>query len=259
VLLAVVHLPPSFAALDAAGVKSLAAAIGLSPADVRMRLSGILPRILLSECEAGDLTDAAAALQRLNVATAICDPKAVPTDDERVIGRRLSIAGDVLQIEDGAGTTHEIPRAAVGLLQRGLRATSETRTVTTTHRKFDAGRALLSGGLMLTKKSTQTATTTTETRDLFLLVQRRDGGDDVILYERRLDYRFLGADMQPASRANFDRLVARVRGFCPRAPFDERVAQTSFVNALPSTSADPTDLGLHLVALAVARTAEFSG
>ena len=254
-LLAVVRLPPSFAALDVPAIKSVATALGLSAADVRMRLSGVLPRVVLNEPDADALSDAAAALQRLGIATVTCDPRMAPTDDERVIGRRVAVDGDVLQIWDAADTCHEIPRDALALLQRGIRATTEHKTVTTTQRKFDAGRALLSGGLLLTKSSTLTSTTATETRELFLLLQRADGGSDLVLYERRLDYRFLGGDMQPASRANFDRLVSRIRAFCPRAPFDERVAQAGFVSALPATSADPTDLGLYLVALAVGGSA----
>jgi hypothetical protein len=94
---------------------------------------------------------------------------------------------------------------------------------------------------------------TNETREAFLLVQRGDGAGDLMLYERRLDYRFLGAEMQPSSHANFDRLVTRVRAFCPAVPVDERVAQPSFVNGLPATSGDSTDLALYLVALASAR------
>jgi hypothetical protein len=261
VLLAVIRTPQPIAALSADAMKSVAAAAGLAAADVRMRLSGVLPRVLLSEREADNLDGAAAALGRLGFATVICDPAAAPTDDDRIIGRRVAVDGEVLQIWDGADTCHELPRPAIALVQRGLRTSTETTTTTTTQRKFDAGRALLSGGLMLTRKATQTTTQTTETRELFLLIQRRDGAPDVILYERRLDYRFLGAEMQPASRANFDRLLARLRAFCPRTPFDERAGQPGFLRALPSTSAEPTDLGLYLIALAHAQAAAatFSG
>jgi hypothetical protein len=255
VLLAVIRTPQPIGALSVDAIRGVAAAAGLAAADVRMRLSGVLPRVLLSEREADNLDGAAAALGRLGFATVICDPAAAPTDDDRIIGRRITVDGDVLQIWDSADTCHELPRAAIALVQRGLRTNIETTTTTTTQRKFDASRALLSGGLLLTKKATQTATQTKETRELFLLLQRQDGTPDVILYERRLDYRFLGAEMQPASRANFDRLVTRLRAFCPRTPVDERACQPGFVSALPTTSAEPTDLGLYLIALAHAQTA----
>ncbi|HXI57986.1 MAG TPA: hypothetical protein VNO55_18100 [Polyangia bacterium] len=260
-LLVVLAMPKALAAIDGAAVKAIAGAIGAAPADVRMRLAGRLPRVLASDSDGAALAAAAEALEALGLQTVVCDPTEAPSDRERVIGRRVnpSSADGALQVWDGAETCHEIPRAAVQLLQRGVRAATEQRTVTTTQRKFDAGRALLSGGLMLTKKSTQTSTTTTETREPFLLVQRAGGEGDVILYERRLDYRFLGTDLQPSSHANFERLVAAVRAFCPQAPFDDRVGQAGFLQGLPATAAEPTDLGLYLITLAQARAAAFRG
>lgn len=248
-LLVVVAAPKPIAAFTGDDMKAVAGAVGLAAADVRMRLGGTLPRVLLREREADELDGAATALRRLGFLTIVCDPAAAPTDEDRIIGRRVAVDGDRLQIWDAADNCHELPRHALALVQRALRMNSETHTTTTTQRKFDAGRALLSGGLLLTKKATQTTTLTTETRELFLLLQRHDGLPDLILYERRLDYRFLGADMQPASRANFDRLIARLRAFCPRTPFDERASHPDFVAALPPTAVDPTDLGLYLIAL----------
>ena len=249
VLLAVAGMPQAIGRLDDAVVKAVAAALGLAAADVRMRLGGVLPRVVASDADGDALAAAARALDALGLQTVTCDPQAAPGDDERIIGRRVEVDGDVLQVWDATQTCHECPRQQIALVQRGVRTSVEKQTVTTTQRRLDLGRIVMSGGLMLTKKTAQTSTQTTETRESFLLVQRADGAEDLILYERRLDYRFLGAAMQPSSHANFDQLVARVRAFCPGAPFDERVAQPAFVNALPTTVADPTDLALYLVAL----------
>jgi hypothetical protein len=250
VLLAVTALPAPVAQLDGAALRQAAAAIGLAAADVRMRLSGLLPRVLLSDREGDELAEAAAALNRLGFATIICDPALAPTDDERIVGRRVEITGERLRVWDGADACHECQRADVALIQRGVRATVERRTVTTTQSRLDPARAILSGGLILTKKTTQSQTLTNETRDAFLLIQRADGAGDLMLYERRLDYRFLGPEMQPSSHPNFERLVARVRLFCPAVPVDDRVARPGFVGGLPSTTSDPTDLALYLITLA---------
>jgi len=69
------------------------------------------------------------------------------------------------------------------------------------------------------------------------------------------DYRFLGADKQPASHANLERTLVRLRALAPAAPVDDRVAKPGFVGGLPLTSCDPVDLALYLVTLA--RTAGF--
>lgn len=252
-------MPQPARQLDGAAIKAVAAAVGLAPADVRMRLGGLLPRVLLSDSDPDVLANATKALGALGFRAITCDPAAAPTDDERIIGRRVETGGDLLQVWDAAQTCHECPRDRIRLLQRGVRISSERRDVTTTQRRLDLGRAVISGGLMLTKKTTQVSTHITETREPFLLVQRADGADDLMLYERRMDYRFLGDDMQPSSHANFDRLVARLRICFPAVPFDDRVGRPGFVSALPATTVDPTDLGLYLVALATLPSGRSAG
>jgi len=102
----------------------------------------------------------------------------------------------------------------------------------------------------MTKRVEHTATETTETREALLVIQRRDGGEDIVLSERRLDYRFLGAQLSPSSHANFEATVALVRGAATSARFDERAARPGFAAGLPRCSSDPLDVALHLVQLA---------
>jgi hypothetical protein len=106
---------------------------------------------------------------------------------------------------------------------------------------------------MLTSKVQKQSVRTEEAREAFLLLQRNDGQPDAIIYERRVDYRFLGTDKQPASYANLERTLARLRTLAPTAPVDDRVARPGFVGGMPLTSSDPADLALYLVTLARAR------
>jgi hypothetical protein len=104
---------------------------------------------------------------------------------------------------------------------------------------------------LLTKKVSQTSTKTTETAEPFLLIQRRDGEPDLIFYERRIDYRALGPDMQPSSRGNLEVLWGRCKAMVlAPAVVDDRVARPGFVSGMPATAAEPIDLALFLVALA---------
>ena len=122
--------------------------------------------------------------------------------------------------------------------------------MTTSERRFAPVKALLSGGLLLTKKVERTAVKTSEHPEWFVLVQRNDGGPDIIIYERRIDYRFLGAEMLPSSRGNLELVFARLRALAPGVATDDRVGQPGFVAGLPACRADPVDLALVLVALA---------
>lgn len=222
-----------------------AKATGLPLADLNRRLAGILPRVLFP---GGAEPAVIEALEQLGFGVLALDPAVVAGDDERVLARRIEFAGGVLLATDGKGSVHRCAPADITLLQRGMRTATSAETVTTSERKLSVGRAVLSGGLLLTKKVEKTSVKTTETAEPFLLVQRT-AEPDVILYERRIDYRPLGAEMQPASRANLEVVWRKLQALAPDR-VDDRVARPGFVTGLPLTSVDPVDLALALVSLA---------
>jgi len=246
-LLVAIHAPfPS----EPKALARAAAASGLSAADLGNRLRGTLPRVLLSDADGEHLRAVAAELEPLGFVTAVCDARAAPTDAERVLARGLRLAADGFTAIDAGGDEHECPWHAIEGIQRGVRVTTDVKKETKTETKLDVGRALLSGGLILTRTEKKVTERKTESAEPFVLVQRGDGEPDVMLYERRIDYRFLGRDMQPSSRGNLEIVVQRLRAGAPRAPFDDRVARPGFVSSLPAAPIDGVDLALFLVTLA---------
>ena len=241
------------ALVEATAGAQAASVTGLSAADLRHRLQGALPRVLMSDADGDRLAAISDRLDELGFITMVCDPRLAPTDTDRVLARSFRLEPDQLVAVDAGGGEHEVPWTVIEAIQRGIRVhTQKIEEKTVTH-KFDATRAVLSGGLILTKKEEIVTTRKTETAEPFALVQRSDGEPDIMLYERRLNYRTLGSDMQPSSRANLEALVRRLRAAAPAAIYDERVARPGFVTALPSSSVDAVDLGLHLVSLALRR------
>ena len=227
-----------------------AAAAGLSVADIRYRTQGTLPRVLMSDVDGDRLAAIGERLDVLGFATLICDPRGTPTDAERVVAQSMRLETEGLVVIDGPGDEHPCAWTVIEAIQRGVRVTTVTTKEKTSERKFDVTRAVLSSGLILTRKEEREIIRKTETSEPFVLVERNDGEPDIVLYERRMNYRFLGRDMQPASRANLEEVVRRLRAAAPAAAYDDRVARPGFITALPATAADPVDLGLHLVALA---------
>lgn len=254
-LLIVARAPSSADALSRA-----APIAGLIVADLQRRLAGVLPRVLLLDASADKLRDIGAKLNLLGFLIAVVDPTDVPTDDQRIVPRSLVLGTSELVTVEGVGaeTRRSIPASAIDLFQRGARATRETKTTKTSERKFALGRAVVSGGLVMTKKVERTDTSTVETREPFVLVQRNDGGPDMIIYEKRLDFRFLGAQMQPTSHGNLERVLANLRALAPTAPLDDRVQRPGFVTGLPPVGVEPVDLALHLVRVARALEAKRS-
>jgi hypothetical protein len=242
-LLAVARIP------DRADARAQAAQVsGLALADLNRRLAGTLPRVLFAGPGPAAET-LGAQLEALGFGVLTCDPAVVPGDGDRVVARRIEFSGGALVATDARGETHRCAPPAIAILQRGTRVSTSSEKVTTSERKFDVGRAVLSGGLLLTKKVAQTTVKTNETAEPFLLLQRRDGEPDLIFYERRIDYRALGPEMQPSSRGNIELLWTKLKAMAPAA-VDDRVGRPGFVSGLPATSADPVDLALYLVALA---------
>ena len=226
---------------------------GLPPADFSRRLAGTLPRVLLAAAPVDHVGTLVDGLESLGFAAFACDPAVAPSDEDRLLVRGIEVESGALAFLDGQGNRHACAGNALLLIQRGVRVIRTSETVKTDERRLDVGKAILTGGLMMTSKVQKQSVRTEETREAFLLLQRNDGQPDAIVYERRVDYRFLGADKQPSSHANLERTLARLRAFAPAAPVDDRAARPGFVTGLPLTSSDPVDLALHLVALARTR------
>jgi hypothetical protein len=252
-LLVVIRVPPSNDAVSRA-----AQVTGLAPADVQRRLAGILPRVLSVDANADNLRQTGNKLTSLGFVTAVVDTAEVVGDHQRIVARSLSFGAGEIVVSQGTGseTRHGLPLSAIALLQRAVRTSSESKTTTTTERKFAVGRALATGGLAMTKKVDKTVTQTQQSREPFVLLQRNDGGREVILYEKRLDYRFLGPEMQPTSVGNLDRTLRKIQALVPSVPFDDRAQRPGFASGLPHVGVDPVDLALHMVR--VARTLEAS-
>jgi hypothetical protein len=226
---------------------------GLPPADFSRRLAGTLPRVLLAAVPVEQIGALVDEFESLGFAAFSCDPAAAPDDDDRLLVRGIAFESGVVAFLDAQGNRHPCAGATVSLIQRGVRVVTTSETVTTSERRLDVGKAVLSGGLMLTTKVKKQSVKTEETREAFVLVQRNDGQPDAIIYERRVDYRFLGAAKQPASHANLERTLTDLRVLAPHSPVDDRVAKPGFVTGLPITSSDPVDLALYLVTLARTR------
>ena len=182
-LLVVVRAPASGppAAADPERSARAAKVAGLSAADVRHRLQGTLPRVLLNDADGDRLAAIGERLEELGFATVVCDPRLAPTDADRVIGARRFVSSPTPASRwTPAGGEHECPFAAVEAIQRGTRVTTQTTKEKTVEHKFDVGRAVLSSGLILTRKEVKETVRKTETTEPFALVQRNDGEPDII-------------------------------------------------------------------------------
>jgi hypothetical protein len=228
-----------------------AAATGLALVDVRRRLVGILPRILLVAADRDEIDAAGERLERAGFSTVAFDPISAPSDEDRIVARALETRGDALVAVAGVGveTRHVVPWPSFELIQRGVRQLARREKVTTSTRQLAIGRTILAGGLPVTKKVERTELVARGEDEPFALLHRCDGGNDIILYERRMDYSFLGSQRDSSSRANLEKTVALI-ATRSQASVDNRVGRPGFVAGIPPCNADPVDVALHLAQLA---------
>ncbi|EYF02841.1 Hypothetical protein CAP_6421 [Chondromyces apiculatus DSM 436] len=147
----------------------------------------------------------------------------------------------------------------LALIRASQRVRLET-TVEVKEQKIGLGRAVTTGGLVMTKTVTRQQTRVSDERAEVLYLYRRSGELPWILRERSASYTWLGDRIAPVSLQNFRQTVALLRERAPRAHYDERL--TGPRRALPAAgepsaaSSDPTaDLLAHALALWASRQA----
>lgn len=236
---------------DPASLPQAAAIAGLAPVDASRLLTGTLPRVLVRGTKEGPRL--VAALEAAGFIAFAAEPSAIPTDRHRVVVRNLTFTSGGFVAVDTRGQEQACPATALAAFLRGIRHLESSETIKSTERKLDIGKAILSSGLMLTKKVETTSERRTYSREPFLLIQRHDGQPALMLYEQRLNYQGLGAGLQPSRAANFLALLERLRTLAPAAPLDDRILRPGFLTGLPPLAADPADLALFLVSEAMAR------
>jgi hypothetical protein len=225
----------------------VASLTGLALADVTLRLTGELPRVLLTGADGARMQSLVGALTTAGFGALVCDLKEVSSDRERVVPRTLELSPGGLRAVERSQVAHDCPLTAIGLFQRGIRTMFETRD----EERRPKPRVGLGGGLASWSPS---GATRYESREAFIVIHRVDGLHDIILYEKRLDFRFLGDELQPSTHGNLMLTLRRLRTLAPRVPYDERTARRAFVDHLAAMTDDPVDLALHLVKLMQVRT-----
>lgn len=138
------------------------------------------------------------------------------------IVRRFSLGEHELHVETEKGDNLDISFQDIDLILCGIRISRGTTTEILKERSINLGRAVLSGGMMITKTTKTTRDVTTEVRERFVNLYAVDA-PTIIFRENALDYNSLGSARKPSRSENFTYLVAELRRGCPGAQYDERL------------------------------------
>ena len=228
----IVTLVRSPSSIDTA-VTSLVEILDLSLYEARTLLNAPTPRVLATRGDRDDADDLSAALSATGFSTKILDGRSVTVEHDADLVASLSLTPEAISATRRDCSERVLRNHEIRLLVRGMSTSLSITEHEETTRKLSVGKTLLTGGLMTHDKVTTKTTQTTRAHQGFLQVHTSDGGPPLYLFDQRMSYAFLGKDIQPASLANMDTLIAMLKQRAPHAAFDDRLMRAPNLGALP--------------------------
>ena len=208
----------------AAFAPALASALGITSyeASIRLRVSGSGPFVIATFGERAAADEANRKLKASRLSTVMLSDEEAASSQKGFSARTFRFNEHTLQAESRQKETLAVDYQKIFLIIRGMGIKQEISTETTKERKFNLGKAVLSGGLIISKTVKTTEQKITEEREGFLFVYA-EGRLPLVFREGALDYSSLGPALQPSRTANFTALLAELRRRAPQARFDDRL------------------------------------
>ena len=214
--------------------KALAADLGTIAYEERLKLTAGLPAIVLATTD-GDAAQALLAKLRARKHRALlCRASSVVPASAMVSLRRFQMDADALVAADD-----RLPWRDVSALIHARHHKQTETTETVTDKKFNLGRAVMTGGLVMRKTEKREVTTRTADTEHVLYVFRADGGTPWLLRELGTHFGALGAALEPTATRNFQIAVEQFRARAPQAKFDASLVHRPITDV---------DLYAHLIA-----------
>jgi hypothetical protein len=242
-----VHYPPG---KGEALVAPLAEALDKTPYEARARVSDPEggPAVVARYGEIEPAWACAGRLRSNGISPILLTPEDVETDERRFLVRSFHLGDHGITATSRRGESAEIDYRQVSFFLRGTRVDEKTELKTTEQRKFSAGRALMTSGLLMTKTVRKLEQVKTADREDFLQLYV-EGRPPLAFRSGGLDYRALGSTLQPSVQANFNRLTALLRQALPQARYDERLANSQARARVlgPGLSENHLDIAISLI------------
>ncbi len=195
--------------------------IGSTPYEVRIALTAGMPAVVLTTIDKE-------LAQRVLSRIAERGNLVIGADDEYVVDSESMVTMKRFRMDPDGYRTEEAPSEllpfgdVLAIVRATHRLSTASRTVTK-ERSFSAGRAILSGGLVMTKTTTRETKQATDAREHVVYLFRRSGERPWIMRQDEAKYHALGPQMQPTNALNFPLAVTKLRENSPTATFDTRL------------------------------------
>ena len=216
--------------------KTLVAVLDISLYEAKVLLNAMAPRIISIYADGALAQQHAKTLCEKGVPTIVIPKEWIETEQKRVALDTLLFEPDRVIATLRNGHQRSVRYSDIKLLLRGMRSSLHTTEVEETATKFDLGRAVLTGGMLVTKTEKTTSTVTTAQRHAFFHIYESSDLPPLVVFEQRLNYSFLGPALQPSSFTNFLTVIDMFRKRAPQALYDDRLLKVPNVGHIPLAS-----------------------
>ncbi|MEC4685797.1 MAG: hypothetical protein VST71_08725 [Nitrospirota bacterium] len=198
----------------------------LYEAGSRLRVAGKFPVIVAVYAEPASADETAAKLRSAGFETVVLDPEEIESDTSRFIVRSFFLDDMQLRVESREGESLVVDYSRIGIILRGTCIEQFTRTTIEKEKKLSLGRAVISGGLVMSKSTEKHHVDTLENREGFLNLYA--GMKHIIAFrENSLVYSSLGSMLKPTRSANFAFITAELKRRCPDASYSDSLLNRS--------------------------------
>jgi hypothetical protein len=220
-----------------AEAKALSADLGTTAYEERLKLVAGFPAIVLATTDVDAARALVGKLRARKHRALLCRVSDV------VRASKMAQMQNFRFDDDGLESGQErMPWADVATLVRARHQRQVGTTKTVKQKKFDATRAVLTGGLITRKTEKREVSATTEEVEQVLYLFRASGDTPWILREHSTNYSALGAALTPTATRNFAIVVELFRNRASHAVFDDSLIRRPTI--------EDVDLYAHLVATA---------
>lgn len=226
-----------------AGTLAAALRVTMYEALARLRVLGNGPLTVGIFAENEPAGQLAERLQSAGFKALVLTQGEIETEGHAWIVRRFSLGEQELGVTAEKGNSLSIPFQNIDLILRGTMIVCDVMTETVKNRSVSLKRAVLSGGMVLTKTTKTVREMTNEERHGFVNLYAGDSST-LVLRENSLVYDSLGTALRPSRVANFAYLIAELRRRCPKALYDERLLSRAGQVAILGPSLEPEE---HLI------------
>lgn len=236
-------------------VPALADALDKTLYEARARLSSPEggPAVVASFAEIERAWAFTGRLRANGIYPILLTPEDVESDVQRFLVRTFQLGEHGVTAVSRQGSTAEVSYREIDLVLRGVRIDERTELKTSEQRKFSPGRALLSGGLMMTRTTRKLEQVTSEERDDFLHLYAA-GRAPLVFRAGALNYQSLGPALQPSVAANFAHLAETLHQASSQATYDDRLTnRQARARVLGPSLAENLDVAVSLLARVLRR------